>query len=152
MQRIVLLAALAALCACSRDDSTETTNDATEVAADENMAADANAAAANATGDSAGFSLNSTTWTFTDDGKPQQTTIDASGNYVTTSGAEHVDHGTVTMTNGKACFTSAMNQEGPECWTVQETAIGGSIESTSDKGNKLTVTRVAYVPAPPMPQ
>ena len=144
MQRIALLAAVAALGACSQADVTEA-NETTEVAADENVAVDANAMAA----EPAAFTLNETTWTYTEDGKPMQTTVDASGNYVTTSGAEHIDHGMVTMTEGKACFTSAMNQDGPECWTAQDTAIGASMESTSDKGNKLTVTRVAYVaPAP----
>ena len=39
-----------------------------------------------------------------------------------------------------------MNKKGPTCWTVEETAIGQSSETTSDKGEKLTVTRVAYVP------
>lgn len=142
MHRIMLFAATAALCACTQDNAAEATNDATEVAAD------ANAAAGNAA-DAAAFSLNETTWTFTEEGKPQQISIDANGAYVTTSGAEHVDHGTVAMTDGKACFTSAMNKDGPECWTVQDTAVGSSYESTSDKGQKLTVSRVAYVPAPP---
>ncbi len=81
----------------------------------------------------------------TQDGKPHTTSIDAAGNYDTNSGAEHVDHGKYAMVDGKACFTSAMNQDGPECWTVQQTEVGQSMDSTSDKGNKLTVTRRDYV-------
>ena len=150
MHRMILLAAVAALGACSQADVTEA-DETTEVAADENVAADANAAAAANVVQSTASSLNETTWTYTEDGKPTQTTIDANGGYVTTSGTEHVDHGTVTYAQGKACFTSAMNQDGPECWTIQDTAIGASMESTSDKGNKLTVTRVAYVAPAPAP-
>ncbi len=144
MHKMILVAAVAALAGCSQETAAPPAEDA-------NVAVEANAAESNAAAEPAAFTLNSTTWTYAgDDGKPEQTTVDANGNYVTTSGAEHRDHGTMKMVDGKACFTSAMNQEGPECWTVQETAIGGSLESTSDKGNKLTVTRVAYVAAPPM--
>ena len=50
------------------------------------------------------------------------------------------------MKAGKACFTSAMTKEGEVCWTDPMAAIGGSGETTSTKGEKLTVKRVAYVP------
>jgi hypothetical protein len=39
-----------------------------------------------------------------------------------------------------------MTKEGEVCWTTKPTEIGQSFETTSDKGEKLTVTRVAYVP------
>ncbi|HEU4704087.1 MAG TPA: hypothetical protein VFS45_00025, partial [Sphingomicrobium sp.] len=107
--------------------------------------ADANAADANMTG-TALASLNETTWEFTRDGKPIQESIDASGNYIAVSGTEHIDHGTAVMKDGKACFTSAMDKEGEVCWTDPMVAIGGSGETTSDKGEKLTVKRTAYVP------
>ena len=68
----------------------------------------------------AAMSLNETTWTYTDkDGKKIEELIDAAGNYISTSGAEHVDHGTYVAKDGKACFTSAMNKEGEICWTVE---------------------------------
>lgn len=93
--------------------------------------------------------LNGTTWTFTDQaGTPLQETIDTAGNYVLTSGAQHIDHGVMVMKADKACFTSAMTKEGEVCWKVRPTAIGESIETVSDKGQTLTVTRVAYVPLP----
>jgi hypothetical protein len=50
------------------------------------------------------------------------------------------------MKGDKACFTSAMDKKGEECWTTKPVAIGESMETTSDKGGKLTVTRVAYEP------
>jgi hypothetical protein len=52
------------------------------------------------------------------------------------------------MKRDKACFTSAMDKSGEQCWTTSPTPIeiGQSFETTNDKGEKLTVTRVAYTP------
>jgi hypothetical protein len=52
------------------------------------------------------------------------------------------------MKDDKACFTSAMDKEGEVCWTTQAVEIGQSMDTTSDKGKKLTVKRVAYVAVP----
>jgi hypothetical protein len=99
----------------------------------------------------AAFQLNETSWTFTDkDGTAVQESIDAAGNYVGSSGAKHLDHGKAVMKDGKACFTSAMNKEGEICWTTKPVAVGESMDTVSSKGEKLTVTRVAYVPPPQM--
>jgi hypothetical protein len=137
MKKLILIAGIAALAACGQQEAAP---------ADEANVAVANATAPAAT--PAAFQLNETTWTFTDkDGQAIQESIDASGNYVANSGAKHVDHGTAVMKGDKACFTSAMNKEGEECWTTQPVAIGQSFETTSDKGEKLTVMRVDYVPA-----
>jgi hypothetical protein len=96
----------------------------------------------------AAFQLNETTWTFTDPkGVTVQESIDAKGNYIANSiDGKHLDHGTGVMKDGKACFTSAMNKDGEVCWTTKAVDIGQSIETTSSKGEKLTVTRVDYVP------
>ena len=93
-------------------------------------------------------SINETSWEYTDakTGKPMQESVDATGKYITQSGKEHIDHGTAVMKDGKACFTSAMTKDGEICWTDPMVAIGQSGETTSDKGEKLTVKRVAYVP------
>ena len=97
----------------------------------------------------AAFQLNSTTWTYVD---PEQKvkareSIDAKGNYIENAvSGKHIDHGTAVMKDGKACFTSAMNSNGEECWTVKPVAIGHSMLTTSDKGHKLTVRRVKYTP------
>lgn len=142
--RIVMTSlAVLALMACGQQADTTVEN-----VAEENMAVDANAVDANAAVTPAAFQLNDTTWEFTREGKNITETVDASGNYVAWAGAEHVDHGTAVMKDGKACFTSAMDQEGEVCWTTAETAIGSSMETTSDKGEKLTVKRVAFMAVP----
>ena len=134
MKRLLLIAGCAVLAACGQSEETAPAEEANVVVAEP----EANVAAP------AEFTLAETTWDYTQDGKPHTTSIDAAGNYDTSSGTEHVDHGKFAMVDGKGCFTSAMNQDGPECWTVQQTEVGQSMESTSDKGNKLTVTRREY--------
>ena len=137
MRKMMLVAAVAALAGCSQE--------AAAPADDANVAMEVNVADANAAG-TALASINETSWEYTEDGKPMQTSVDASGNYITNSGTEHVDHGTAAMKDGKVCFTSAMDQEGEMCWTDPMLAEGASAESTNDKGEKLVVKRVAYVP------
>ena len=144
MHKIILVAAVAALAACNPQEAAEPAADA-NVALNANATSDANAAEANAAG-TAVASINETSWEFTDDGKPMQESIDANGNYIVNSGEEHIDHGTVVMKDGKACFTSAMTKEGEDCWTDPKLEIGASGETTNDKGEKLTIKRVAYVP------
>jgi len=141
--RIVMTSlAVLALMACNRPAETTTEN-----VAEENIMADENAMDANMATPAA-FQLNETSWEFTQDGKPMMETVDASGNYVAWSGSEHIDHGTSVMKDGKACFTSAMDKEGEVCWTSQPIEIGQSMDTTSDKGEKLTIKRVAYVAVP----
>ncbi|HET7817440.1 MAG TPA: hypothetical protein VFK58_07680 [Sphingomicrobium sp.] len=143
MHKIILVAAVAALAGCSQETAAPPAEDA-------NVATEANAADANAAEPAAAgtplASLNETTWEFVEDGKPIRESIDSAGNYIAVSGTEHIDHGTAVMKDGKACFTSAMDKEGEVCWTDPMVAIGESGETTSDKGEKLTVKRVAYVP------
>ena len=95
------------------------------------------------------FQLNETSWTYVDPDKKVKAieSIDASGNYIENAvSGKHIDHGTAAMKDGKACFTSAMTKEGESCWTTHPTKVGHSMKTTSDKGQKLTVTRVAYKP------
>jgi hypothetical protein len=134
MKKLLLIAGCAALAACGQGEEAAPAEDANVVVAEP----DANVA------EPAEFTLAQTTWDYTMDGKPHTTSIDAAGNYDTSSGTKHVDHGKFAMVDGKGCFTSAMNEDGPECWTVQRAEVGQSMESTSDKGNKLTVTRREY--------
>lgn len=145
MQKMILVAAIAALAGCSQERAAEPAEDAN--AAMEANVADANVTNAAATG-TALASINETTWEFTDPetGKAIRESVDATGKYIAVSGTEHIDHGTAVMKDGKACFTSAMNKEGEVCWTDPMVAEGQSGETTSDKGEKLTVKRVAYTP------
>jgi hypothetical protein len=95
------------------------------------------------------FQLNETSWSFVDPEKKVKAieSIDASGNYIENAvSGKHIDHGTAVMKDGKACFTSAMNNDGEDCWTTHPVKVGHSMKTTSDKGQKLTVTRVAYKP------
>ena len=125
MRKLLLLAAVAALAGCSKDPAPAQTDEANATAA----ATDANAVTP------AAVTLHETTWTFTDkDGKAIEESIDAAGNYIATAGAAHDDHGTYVAKDGKACFTSAMNQDGEMCWTVQDVPVGGSFETVNDKG------------------
>ncbi len=134
MHKLFFVAAIAALAACDKPASPPTN--------DTNMAAANDVTATPA----AASTLNETSWEFMEDGKPMQESIDAQGNYIVTSGSAHIDHGTAVMKAGKACFTSAMTKEGEECWSDPKLEIGASGETVSDKGEKLSLKRVAYVP------
>lgn len=94
------------------------------------------------------FQLDQTSWTYTDPkGTKVQESIDAKGNFIAQSvDGKHLDHGTSLMKGDKACFTSAMTKEGEICWTTKPVEIGKSMDTVSDKGEKLTVSRVAYIP------
>jgi hypothetical protein len=147
MRLTICLTAALALCACAKQAQTPANNAVTEANADEMNAAEANAAAPATT--PAAFQLNETTWTYIDPKEKvkAQQSIDANGNYIENAvSGKHIDHGTAVMKGDKACFTSAMTKEGEVCWTTKPTAIGQSMDTVSDKGQKLTVTRVAYVP------
>ena len=143
--RIVMTSlAVLALVACQKP--AEPANDLN--AMDANVAMDANAMTDANMATPASFQINETTWEFTREGKTQIESIDAAGNYVAWSGDEHLDHGTAVMKGDKVCFTSAMDQEGELCWTTSPTEVGQAFETTSDKGEKLTVKRVAYMAVP----
>jgi hypothetical protein len=94
------------------------------------------------------FQLKLTTWTFTDkDGNKVKESIDAKGNYIAnTVAGKHLDHGTAVMKGSKACFNSKMDKEGEVCWKTRPVSVGHSMATVSDKGEKLTVTRVKYAP------
>lgn len=144
MRTVMTSLAVLALVACNKPADTAADANAvdTNMAMDEDASMDANMAAP------ADFQINETTWEFTREGKATTETVDASGNYVAWSGDEHLDHGTAVMKDGKACFTSAMDKEGEVCWTTSPVEVGQSMETTSDKGEKLMVKRVAFMPIP----
>ena len=135
MRKLMMIAVGAALSACQQK--------AAEPANDVNVAADVAAPAVVP----AAFTTNETSWEYIDPKtkKAVQLSVDASGNYITTAGAEHFDHGTAIDKDGKACFTSAMNKDGEMCWTDSKLEPGASGETVNDKGEKLAITRIAYV-------
>jgi len=148
MHKLLMIAAVAALAACSKEAAPPAADANVAVANTPDASANANMADANMAAPAALASINETTWEFIDpeSKKPIQESIDAAGKYIAVSGKEHMDHGTAVMKDGKACFTSAMTKEGEVCWTDAMVAVGASGETTSDKGEKLTVKRVAYTP------
>lgn len=135
MNKLILLGAVAMLAACQKSEAPPADNAASTQA---NAVTETPAAI---------MSLLGTSWEFTRDGKEIQESIDSNGNYIANSGTEHIDHGTYAAVDGKQCFTSAMTDEGQVCWTAPANMeIGESADITSDKGEKLTVKRVEYVP------
>ena len=140
MRKIVLIAAVAALSACTQKPA-EPANDANVAMANDAMANDAMATPA-------AFDIKGSSWEYVDakTKKPIQESIDADGNYISTSGTEHIDHGTAVMKDGKACFTSAMTKDGEMCWTDPKLEVGASGETVNAKGEKLAIKRVAYTP------
>lgn len=144
MNRFWLITGCAALAACQQQAAAPANDVNTAEVVDEadaNAVADANGAAA------ATNNYAESSWEFTYKGKPMLESIDASGNYITESGTEHVDHGTSVMKGTKICFTSTMKpEEGEDCWQDPKLEIGQTGESVSDKGEKVTLTRVAYKP------
>ena len=138
MRLTICLTAALALCACSNQAEAPTADNAAEA----NLATtDASADASMAAND-----YRETSWEFTYKGKPMLESIDASGNYITVSGKEHIDHGTSVVKGTKICFTSAMDKKGEDCWQDPKLEVGQSGESVSDKGEKVTLKRVAYQP------
>ena len=138
---IVTLAAIA-LVSCNKTEAPADTN-----TADANVAADANVVAADANAAvEAPNEYAESSWEFTYKGKPMLESIDAKGNYITVSGKEHIDHGTYVLKGSKVCFTSLMDKDGENCWQDPKLAVGESGESVSDKGEKISLKRVAYQP------
>lgn len=140
--RLICLTAAVALCACSKPAESPTP------AADN--AAEANASAS-ATPD-ATLKINETSWTYTDkEGRKVQESIGPDGKYVSTaSDGKHVDHGKAWVQADKVCFDSEMDKEAETCWKAGRAEIGQTMEAVSDKGERLSVTRIAYVPPSPM--
>lgn len=140
MRVVMTSLAVLTLMACSKPAETPAT-DANAAMNDTN----ATMMDGNATATPAAFEIKGTSWEFTDkDGQAIFESVDENGNYIANSGDKHVDHGTAVMKDGKACFTSAMDKEGEVCWSNPELEVGQSGETTSDKGEKLTVKRVEY--------
>lgn len=144
MKKLLLIAGCAALAACGQSEEAAPADEANVAVAED---ANATMAEGNAAG-TALASINETSWEFIDPDskKPVLESIDASGKYIANSGTEHLDHGTAVMKDGKACFTSAMDNEGEECWSDPKLEVGQTGETVSDKGERLTLKRVAYVP------
>ena len=145
--RIVLITMTAlALVACKKTEVAANADAANVAVANDAMAGDVAAnASANATVADAAATINNSTFEYVRKSRAIQLSVDGTGNYISTAGKDHMDHGTAAMKDGKLCFTSAMTKDGEICWTDPKLAVGASGETVSDKGEKLTVKHVAYI-------
>ena len=145
--RIVLITMTAlALVACKKTEVAANSDAANVAVANDAMAGDIAAnASANATTADAAATMNNSSFEYVRNSRAVQLSVDGSGNYISTAGKDHIDHGTAAMKDGKLCFTSAMTKDGEICWTDPKLAVGASGETVSDKGEKLIVKHVAYI-------
>jgi hypothetical protein len=94
-----------------------------------------------------GRQLNQTSWAYVEDGRALRMSIDAHGNYIEeTLGGKVTGQGTAVMKGTKDCFTPFMSKDREHCWTSKPLTIGQSMLSVSDKGERLKVTRIKYIP------
>ena len=130
MRMIFMIAAVAALGACSKPAETPAEPEASAAAAE---AAPASAAVERA-GD----------YTFLNKDKQQgKVTIMADNTYSVTLPDGTSQKGTVTETDGKACYDAEGDKVPTMCWKNDPPAADGTWTATSDDGQVVTVTRVS---------
>lgn len=124
MKRLAMLAAVAALAACSEG-------------ADEPMAAETTAAAPEPVATEQGVAPG--TYEVEDaDGAMGTTVITSDGGYIDTDSEGTETRGAYVRRDGQDCFDPAGDD--PEmCWTVSEAAADGSFTATSSDGTTVTV-------------
>ena len=126
MKNFVLLAAVAALSACSQqaEETKETAAPAETTAA----------AVPVSTGTPPGdYEVKMA------DGTIASTTINADGTYVDTDPKGKAIKGKLTHKDGKDCFDPD-GDEGEACWSLSPTAADGSFAATAPDGTTVTVT------------
>ena len=134
MKKLVLLAALAALAACSREEEEAPAPVETATETPDTMAADTIAPGT--------YDVRMA------DGTTGTTVISADGTYVDTDAEGNETRGTWVRRDGLDCF----DPEGDEpevCWTPAPPAADGSFTATAPDGTVVTVTpRAAAVATP----
>jgi hypothetical protein len=127
MKKLVLLAALAALSACSQK-------------AEEKKEVTAEPAAAAAPSPAADSGTKPGTYDVKmADGTIATTTINADGTYVDTDAKGKATKGQYATHDGKDCFDPDGDEMGM-CWAVTKPAADGSFTATADDGTVVTVT------------
>ncbi len=74
----------------------------------------------------------------TADGESYTTVVNADGTFTAGEGEDAVT-GTVAEVDGKACFDTDGDDEGPVCWTNGDAGEDGSFTSTADSGDVVKV-------------
>ncbi|WP_422061428.1 hypothetical protein [Sphingopyxis sp.] len=128
MKKFVLIAALAALAACSQkaEESKET------AAAPAEAAAPAPAAATDSGTQPGTYDVKMA------DGTTASTTINADGTYVDTDAKGKEIKGQYATHDGKDCFDPDGDEMGM-CWAVTKPGADGSFTATADDGTVVTV-------------
>ena len=131
MKKIILLATLAALSACSQK---------TEEKADAAPAETAAPAPAAAAAPAAGSTTAPGTYDVKmADGTTATTVINADGSYVDTDAKGKQVKGLYATHDGKDCFDPEGDEMGM-CWAVTKPGADGSFTATADDGTVVTVT------------
>jgi hypothetical protein len=127
MRKIMMIAAIAALSACSKP--------AEEAKAPEASAAPTEAAAAPA--------IEAGDYTFADkDSKQGKLSVAADMTYSATMPDGSAQKGTVSEKDGKACYDAEGDKIPTMCWKNDPPAADGTWTAVSDDGQVVTVTRV----------
>lgn len=124
MNKLIAVAAIAIVTACSKPATQEP---------------EATAEPAAATAPNEGPGTFEVTYA---DGSTGSVTTTAEGTFTANRGEESAA-GTVTQADGKICFDAEGDEEGATCWTNSEPGEDGSWSSTSDDGETVTVRRAA---------
>jgi hypothetical protein len=138
MKKLVLIAAVAALSACSQkadEDATDTAAVETPAPA-ETMAADTVAPGT--------YDVKMA------DGTMGSTVINADGTYTDTDADGKTVSGTFARKDGKDCFDPE-GDEPEQCWTTTTPAADGSFTATAPDGTTVTVTPHAAAATTPPP-
>lgn len=135
MKKLILLAGIAALAACSK----------AEAPAEEEAPVETAAPVTVANGTPVG------TFTVTAaDGTESTTVINPDGTYVDNGpDGKVVAEGTWAVTDGKTCFTPSTEGAEAMCFTESAPGADGSFTATPDKGEPVTVRPAAAAAAAP---
>lgn len=125
MRNLVIIAAIAALVACSQKTEKAPESEVAPVEATTTAKADS----ASFVGD---YEVKMA------DGKTGKTRINEDGTYVDTGPDGKEAKGKFAMKDGKECF-DADGDEAELCWTSTKPGADGSFKSTNDKGETVTV-------------
>ena len=138
MKKLILLASLAALAACSKPEEATAPP---EAAASETMPMDAGTASTEAMADP--NAIQPGTYDIVDKDKKSATlTIAADNTYVFTTD-KGPQKGMVAAKDGKACYDPEGDKDPTMCWTSAKPAADGTWTATSDDGQTVTVKRAA---------
>lgn len=136
MKKLILLASLAALAACSKPEEATAPP---EAAASETMPMDAGTTAAEADPNA----IQPGSYDVVDKDKKSTTLMIAADNSYTFTDDKGPHKGTVAMKDGKACYDPEEDKVPTMCWTSAKPGADGSWTATSDDGQAVTVKRAA---------